>query len=186
MSVHAGPGPVLLYAARNGGPQRQSSRGMCVREGPLAYRPIDRPVDSLLQQQRFGGVCTAVRRARCSNCRGQVCIWVVPLPYGQNLAYPIARENLCQISRTQADAVRPRPKLSAWGVSFLSFNSPPAGIRIPPSFSKTRGGRGTANFEPEGPGAPPRMPRRCTSTGKRAESGAWHAMRAHACSRLLV
>ena len=30
---------------------------------------------------------------------GQVYIWGMLLSYGQNLAYPIAREQMCQISR---------------------------------------------------------------------------------------
>ena len=44
---------------------------------------------------------------------GQVYIWAGLLSYGQNLAYPIAREQMCQISRIQADVARPRSKLSA-------------------------------------------------------------------------
>ena len=43
---------------------------------------------------------------------GQVYICVGLLSYGQNLAYPIVRGQMCQISRMQADVVRSRSKLS--------------------------------------------------------------------------
>ena len=53
------------------------------------------------------------RRVDVETAASQVYIWAGLLSYGQNLAYPIAREQMCQISRIQADVVRPRPKLSA-------------------------------------------------------------------------
>ena len=44
---------------------------------------------------------------------GQVYICIGLLSYGQNFAYPVVRGQMCQIARIQADAVRPRSKLSA-------------------------------------------------------------------------
>ena len=39
------------------------------------------------------------RRVDVETAAGQVYIWAGLLSYGQNLAYPIAREQMCQISR---------------------------------------------------------------------------------------